>query len=138
MTEVVTNGAAFSQPFLQAHKPQAFGISNPESPQVDLQIAAEASRPHAAAATEVARASDDRSSLKQDSNNTPANQGFQPRARANDPLRDLPAVPAGPSKARVEVPPQLLQAPAPQPKAPEPQLRAPEPAPQPAPAAPVE
>ena len=139
MTEVVTNGAAFSQPFLQARKPQAFGVPSPDSPQVDLQIAAEASRQHAATATEVARASDDRSSLKQDQN-TRGGQGFQPRARANDALRDLPAVPAGPSKARVEVPPQILQAPAPQaqaqPKTPEPQAaRAPEPAP--APAAPV-
>jgi len=114
MTEVVTNGAAFSQPFLQARKPQPFDISNPESPQVALQIAAEASRQDAAvAATEVARASDDRSSLKQDSH-TPGSQGFQPRARANDAPRDFPAVLAGPSKARVEVPPHLLQAPAPQ------------------------
>lgn len=135
MIEVVTNGAAFSQPFLQARKPQAFGVSSPDSPQVDLQIAAEASRQHAATATEVAQASDDRSSLKQDPN-TRGGQGYQPRARANDALRDLPAVPAGPSKARVEVPPQILQAPAPQPNTPEPQAaRAPEPAP--APAAPV-
>ena len=138
MTEVVTNGAAFSQPFLQARKPQAFGVQNPESPQVDLQIAAEASRQHAAAATEVARASDDRSSLQQDSN-TRGGQGFQPRARANDAPRDLPAASAGPSKARVEVPPQLLQAPTsqakaaePQARSAEPQARAPEPTPQPA------
>ncbi len=140
MTEVVTYGAAFTQPFLQAHKPQALGVSNPESPQVDLQIAAEASRQNAAvAATQVAHASDDRSSLQQDSN-TRGGQGFQPRARANDAPREVPAAPAGPSKARVEVPPQLLQAPAPQPKAPEPQAqaRAPQPAPAPQPAAPVQ
>jgi hypothetical protein len=120
MTEVVTNSAALLQPLLQAHKPQVFGVFNADSPQVELQIAAAASRDQAAvAATEAPRTSDDRASLNADSGSNGGAQNLPPRAQARAPaVHDL-AAPTGPSKARVEIPPPQLtvEAPAPKPAA---------------------
>ena len=115
MTEVVTNGAAFMQPFLQPNRQQANGVSNSDSPQFSLQIGAEASRAQAAtAAQEVPRASEDRSSLQNDSSPQPNSQPEQSRLKAAPAHAAAPAnaAPTGPSKARVELPPLQLAQPA--------------------------
>ncbi|TAK99018.1 MAG: hypothetical protein EPO08_17550 [Rhodospirillaceae bacterium] len=110
MTDVVTNTAAYVQPLLYANRQQALGIPNSESPQVDLALAAAASQQQQALdVSQVAQASDDRSSLKQggEGANQSANRSFANQLPASSlaaKAPDLAPPTTGPAKARVDIP----------------------------------
>jgi len=110
MTDVVTNTAAYVQPLLYANRQQALGIPNPESPQADLALAAAASQQQQTLdQTQVAQASDGRSSLKQggDGANQSAGHGFVaqlPTSSLAAKAPELATPTTGPAKARVDLP----------------------------------
>jgi len=104
MTEVVTNTAAYLQSLLYAPRQQGFGVPNPDSPQNTFEIALAASQQQAEAdASQVAPASDDRSSLGQ-GDDSPANRSFANQLPTPQPKAPEPSLATtGPAKARVDI-----------------------------------